>query len=326
MRQVLGGVLVAVVFGVAAWWWYGGHALPPSDPELTIVSVGAPPAGKDWPQVNTLAPVHAALQGSNPKALLSAMGDAGVQGIWVPSAGQAIGESPGTDTAPLAEWFARALYVEGFAADTLGPEGVIYIAAPDVPEELAQRVLARAARSILAGSEPPPSDVFPDAFRREQSVEVLVAVKDGPTLRLWRSARDWSTATALSLAAIAARDRWSEREDVLGGPLKDVLPRLTVEVWLLLEDGTIAEGAEPLIDRLITPSHGVGLEQPTRWRYLLPGEVRREGSGLAAFRTLFSQNDLPPDRLFRSDRRLYRFVAKTVSVDAPGSEAAPVED
>ena len=41
------------------------------------------------------------------------------------------------------------------------------------PVVISDRVLARVARGILEGSDPPPMDAFPEELTEEQSVEVL---------------------------------------------------------------------------------------------------------------------------------------------------------
>ena len=108
----------------------------------------------------------------------------------------------------------------------------------------------------------------------------------------------------------------------MGGPLEARLGELDVEVALLLDDGTFDPSAISLIDTLVKPEHGVGYEQPSRWRYLLPGATFAEASPTKAFEFLFRDNGLPEDSFHRADIRLYRLVMRTLSVDQGSADSS----
>jgi hypothetical protein len=176
-------------------------------------------------------------------------------------------------------------------------------------------VLARVARGILEGNEPPPLDAFPAELTEPQPVEVLVMLVSGRGPRLWRSARSPSLADGVVTAAVAARKRWEERVETMGGPLGERLDQLDVHVALLFDDGTFDRDAISLIDVLVKPRHGVAYEQPARWRYLLPKATQNAETPSDAYRRLFRDNGLPEDSFGRRDLRLYRMRMETVSVD-----------
>jgi hypothetical protein len=190
-------------------------------------------------------------------------------------------------------------------------------------EEVHRLALARAARQILGGAPKPPIGYFPASLREVRSVEVMVLLRDRGNARLWRSARAGSIASALVMAAEAARERWSERADALGGALQKTLPRLDVEVSILIEDGTYLDRRPVFLASALHEDHGVGFEQGGKWRYLLPGRVRALGEGARdkAFPALFEENSLPPGAFDRADVRLYRLRVHPLAT-SPASKAA----
>jgi len=132
---------------------------------------------------------------------------------------------------------------------------------------------------------------------------------------LWRSARGTSIARALMTAARVARERWREREQAMGGPLSKRLIELDVEVALLSEDGTFVHPQRTLVDRAITPLHGMGFDHRTAWHYLLPNDVRkRKGKPFDALSAQITEQGLPLSILAESDTRVYRFVPLTLGV------------
>ena len=268
--------------------------------------------GTTWVEPESVPEVSTALAGYLTKPLQDAVRGAPLDGLWFrPS----LGASVGPDT-PLASRFGAIAFVPGFAAQVITRDGVLYAPDPrELANELADRVLAKVARRLLQGAEPPPPSSFPAAFRTPDSVEVLVLLREFGQVRLWRSARTGSIADGVVRASVAAAERWRQRQGAMGGPLEERLPLLDVEVAILIDDGTLVEKSPTFIDRAVTPRHGVGYEQPGRWRYLLPRATLRAGSPSKAFRQLFRDNDLPEDSFTRPDLRLYRFVMQTLSVD-----------
>jgi hypothetical protein len=277
-----------------------------------IVALMSPPSGTGWKSTDAYPAVSEAVRGTDPVRLRDALAAAGLQGLWVP----VTPESPSGPELPLADRFSAGGVVRGFRGKLLTTEGLLYLVdETEWPVVLSDRVLARVARGILEGSAAPPLDAFPEELTKPQAVEVLVMLSGGRGPQLWRSARAQSIAEALVTASLAARERWEERRETMGGPLGDRLDLLDVEVALLFDDGSFEPGAVSLIDALVKPEHGVAYEQPSRWRYLLPRAARTSDTPTDAYRRLFRDNGLPEESFGRSDLRLYRLRLQTVSVD-----------
>lgn len=277
-----------------------------------VVALVPPPRGLDWGDVKDHPTVDDAVRGLDPDALRRAMDEAGFDALWVGVTPEA-SWGPGL---PLVDRLAAGGVIRGFRGVYLSPEGMLYaVDKTEWPESLTSRALAPVARQILQGSKPAPLDAFPAALTRRQAVEVLVLLRGSAGVRLWRSARAESIAEGLNTAALAARKRWDERSETMGGPLEDRLDQLDVEVALLFDDGTLDGRAVSLIDALVKPLHGVAYEQPARWRYLLPTATHDAKTPSDAYRQLFRDNGLPEESFDRADLRLYRLRMKTVSVD-----------
>jgi hypothetical protein len=257
--------------------------------------------------------VLAALEGGDAERLRAAMREAEVDALLLDAASPAAEDS-------LAGRFGRYASVPGFRGLHLAPTAALY--APDPTAALSEahrKALARVARGLLRGARPPRITSFPEPLRRLQPVEVMVLVRQGPRPRLWRSARGNSIARALNTAAVVARKRWFEREQAMGGPIDELLPRMRVEVALLADDGTIGATEPAFIDRVFTPEHGVAYERKGAWRYQLPAATREAGQGRAsvAYRQLFSDDGLPPDSFGAPEVRLYRLLVDTLAVSEP---------
>ena len=307
--------LLVGALAVAGAWVFWRQALRPPPLSLAkwngVVAVAPAPPGLDWTPVDQLPEVDDALLGTSPDALREALSRAGVRGLWVPSS-----PGPSTGDMPLEERFSSGAIVRGFRGEALTETGLLYVVDNlEWDPVLVDRVLARVARGILEGSTPPPLDAFPSPLTEPQPVEVLVVLMSGRGPRLWRSARSPSMADGVITAALAARKRWEERAETMGGPLRERLNELDVHVAFLFDDGTFDRSAVPLIDALVKPGHGVAYEQPSRWRYLLPRTTHDADTPTDAFRRLFRDNGLPEDSFERRDLRLYRMRMQTVSVD-----------
>lgn len=283
-----------------------------------MVAVAPIPGGLEWTPIDAVPGVAAALDGTDPATLQVALDESDLEAIWVPVSL----DRPWGRREPLAQRFSAGGIVPGFRGVYLTPNGLLYaIDRTTWPRAITSAALARAARQILEGGDPPPIDAYPDALRRSQAVEVLVLLRSDEGPRLWRSARAQSIAEGLNTAALAARTRWDERRETMGGPLGERLDDMDVEVALLFDDGTIDPAANSLIDALYKPAHGVGYQQPTRWRYLLPAATHDGRSPTDAYRELFVDNGLPAESFNREDLRLYRSRMHTVSRD-PGQGSA----
>jgi hypothetical protein len=305
-------VLLGVVGTLVVWWQSrpepSGLLLRRKD----IVAVASPPLGVDWEPLDAHPAVREAVRGVDPDRLRDALSRAGLRGIWVAVTAEA---RSGAEL-PLLDRFSSGDVVPGFRAEVLAREGLLYVIDDtEWPVALSDRVLARVARGILEGSAPPPLDAFPAELTQPQAIEVLVLLSGGRGPRLWRSARAQSIAEGLITASLAARERWEERSETMGGPLGERLDQLDVEVAFLIDDGTFEPPAISLIDALVTPQHGVAYQQPARWRYLLPQATRATGSPSDAYRRLFRENGLPEESFDRRDLRLYRVRMQTVSID-----------
>ncbi len=305
-------VLVGVV-GAGLLWQRSRSVAPEQLLQWSnVVALVSPPSGLDWDEARAHPAVEEAVRGVDPDRLREVMKEAGLDGLWVAVTPDA---ATGAEL-PLADRFASGGVVRGFRGEVLTTAGLLYVIDDTSwPVVLSDRVLARVARRILEGSAPPPLDAFPEALSKRQAVEVLVLLTGGRGARLWRSARAQSIAEGLITASLAARERWEERTETMGGPLEDRLDQLDVHVALLFDDGTFGPNAASLIDALVKAEHGVAYEQPARWRYLLPRRTQAADTPTDAYRRLFRDNALPEDSFERKDLRLYRLRMQTVSVD-----------
>ncbi|MBT8453590.1 MAG: hypothetical protein KJO40_16620 [Deltaproteobacteria bacterium] len=306
-------VLVLLVAGALVLW---RQSRPEASAALVqwtgIAALVAPPADLTWERVDAYPEVKKAVEGSDPVRLREALQASGLRGLWVGVSAQA---RTGAHL-PLRERLANGAVVRGFRGAVLTTEGLLYVVDETKwPVVISDRVLARVARRVLEGSDPPPMEAFPGELLEEQAVEVLIVLSSGSGPRLWRSARAHSIAEGLVTASLAARERWEERAETMGGPLGERLDQLDIEVAFLFDDGTFAPGATSLIDTLVKPQHGVAYEQPSRWRYLLPRATHRADSPTDAYEELFRVNGLPEDSFERKDLRLYRVRMQTVSID-----------
>jgi hypothetical protein len=208
--------------------------------------------------------------------------------------------------------------IDGLRGLQLSPSIALYALEPLASLPAAQRsALAVVARRVVSGERSPQVASFPEPLRRVYPVEVMVLLREGDQARLWRSARGSSLARALLTAAEVARERWHEREQAMGGPLDRLLPRLQVEVSLLIDDGTVAVRDPAFIDRVFFPAHGVGYERKGAWRYLLPDDTAELGRASAAYRKLFADDGLPVDSFDRHELRLYRLRVYPLAVSPP---------
>ncbi len=180
-------------------------------------------------------------------------------------------------------------------------------------------IVARAARQIVGGSTLPPMRSFPEPLRRSQNVEVMVMLRQGERPRLWRSARGGSIARALITAASVARERWVDRETAMGGSIDERLPSMSVEVYLLEEDGTLGDRTNGFMERMFGPHHGVAFEDRGSWHYLTPEATveRGRGSVRRAYLELFDDQGYTRESWDRPDLRFYRLVARPVGTSPP---------
>jgi len=318
---VVAAVVVALLAGAAVI--LGGRALPGwelLEPELRdrgdVLFLG----GRDLERLASgttrvrreaqIPGAAAALAGRVGRTFSDALRAAGVARVVVDARGGTAGR---TSSPSVADRLRAFDHIDGLAAHTLSPVAGIYeVTAPhEVPPHIGD-AMARVARELLLGARPPRIGSFPEVVRRARpAAEVLLVVREEGRAKLWRSARSATIARGLLTAAQAARARWGEREQALGGPIESALARCDVELALLEEDGTLTEGASPFVDRVFTPVHGVGYERRGAWRYHLPEQAHaRAGTkGTSAFRALFEEHGVAPAEGFAlRNVRLYRLV------------------
>jgi hypothetical protein len=224
---------------------------------------------------------------------------------------------------------ARLQHVEGLRGLALSPALAVYAPAGNVAfSEKERTALVYVARALLRGAREPSLSSFPPSLRRVESVEVMVALSPpGGSRLLWRSTRGTSIPRALMAATRVARDRWHEREATMGGPLRDKLATLEVEVSLLVEDGTLASSEAAFVDRAITSQHGIGFDFRSDWHYLMPPDVQKRGGGspYRALTQLGSDYAVSPAALARPETRIYRFVTELVGVSPPSAKTAAIQ-
>jgi len=279
------------------------------DADLDVLAAG----GTRIVPVSDAPEVARALAQTDPEVLGRALDSGGFAGLLVDGRERGSLDADATLEARLRAYG----FVPSLRGVYLAPAAALYLRAehPQVRGPVGEAA-ARVARAIVAGQSPPRVTLFPEPLRRIGSVEVMVLLRRGGRPRLWRSARGSSIARALTTAAIVARQRWQEREQAMGGPIDRALPRMDVEVSLLLDDGSLGSRRPAFLDRVITERHGVAYERTGAWRYLLPAATRRagEGSAIRAYAQLFEDSGLPPDSLQRADLRLYRLVMRRVGL------------
>jgi hypothetical protein len=276
--------------------WAGLHASG-----ATLTPVSASPA------------VAASLDAGDPAALVAAMVQAGVHGLLVETL------PPGASGHPLRGRLARFARLPGLQGVFFAESAALYALDPVRDwSPVLRDGLAELTRRLLGGAEPPRTSSFPEPVRRLDPVEVMVLLRSGSQPRLWRSARGSSFARALLTAADVARQRWIERSQALGGPIQQMLPRLTVEVALLQDDGEIGVRNASFVDRVVKPLHGIGYERKGSWHYLLPEAAHSGGRrASAAFQQLFRDDGLSEDSLDNRDLRPYRLAVQSIGVSEP---------
>jgi hypothetical protein len=282
------------------------------------------PDGTTLRPVTEFPEVEAALQGSDEDALATALDGAHVGGILVD------GRAPsGPEDRSLGARLGRYEPFEVLGGSFLAPIAALYLPRSElVIRPPLDEALAHVARSIIEGARPPHVRSFPEPLRRIRSVEVMVMLEDHGRPRLWRSARGSSIARALLTAAVVARQRWTEREAAMGGPIERALPNLDVIVYLLDEDGTLGSRSQAFVDRVFSDQHGVAFDEHGPWHYLLPDATRErgEGSAVRAYGALFSDSDMPEDSLANANVRLYRMLARVLARSAATRTAVrPIE-
>lgn len=268
-----------------------------------------------------LGEVNARLSARDGYALSRALAAAGCRGIVVDARPSSVSLASGS----VAERMARYARVEGFSGAYLSPRAAFYTLDPLREWSPALRSgVAEVARRLLAGAASPRLTSFPEALRRVEPVEVMVLLRSGKTPRLWRSARGSSFARALVTAASVARKRWLEREQAMGGPIDQALPRLTVEVAMLEDDGELGSRDRGFVDRVIGPEHGIAYEHKGAWRYLLPEATHTPKSARPseAYARLLSEDGLPEELFESTELRPYRIAVRVLGA----SEGAPVPE
>jgi len=300
------------------------------DDLLRVHAEGASLASeRDVPELSTL------LDGHDEAAFTEALTTAGFGAILVD--GRERGDE--SDDAQLGPTIRQRLThyaaFETLACNYLAPTAAIYEPRTGlVIEGALSDALAHVARSLLSGAHSPRVSSFPEPLRRIRNVEVMVMLEDRGHPRLWRSARGSSIGRALLTASVVARQRWSERQSAMGGPIDRVLPSLDVSVYLLDEDGTLGARSPAFIESAFTdlagtPEHGVAFDHRGTWRYLLPDATREQGEGSAvrAYRSLFADSDMAEDSFEHDDVRLYRMLARRLALSpATSGRSAPLPD
>lgn len=331
--RVLSALVVLAALGVVVY--AVTHAPLPGTAELehrlenlgTVAVIGGDGSGdllRLRPSETSLrvadGPLAAALSGTDEDALASAIEASHVAALLVD--GRA--PRPAEDTS-LAARLSRYEALEVLGGSFLTPIAAVYVPRTElVIRPPLDEGLAHVARALIGGARPPEVRSFPEPLRRIRSVEVMVMLEEHGRARLWRSARGSSIARALMTASVVARQRWTEREAAMGGPLSRELPELDVVVYLLDEDGTLDNRTPAFVDRVFTPLHGVAFDEHGPWHYLLPDATRErgEGSAVRAYASLFSDSDMPEDSLSNENVRLYRMLARELA-RSPAPSGAP---
>lgn len=269
------------------------------------------PEGTVLVPVSSHPSVSLALEGRDEEILATAIEEADLGGLLIDGRTPAPAEDD-----RLGARLSRYQPLEVMGGSFLAPIAAVYLPRSElVVRPPLDEALAHVARAIVEGARPPRVRSFPEPLRRIRSVEVMVMLEERGRARLWRSARGSSIARALLTAAVVARQRWTEREAAMGGPIERALPNMDVIVYLLDEDGTLGSRSPAFVDRVFTPEHGVAFDEHGPWHYLLPDATheRGEGSAVRAYGALFEDSDMPEESLANTNVRLYRMLARELA-------------
>ncbi len=262
--------------------------------------------------------IKTALQSRDTQHLHQALRVAGVEAVAVVGEGVAR-SSP----------FALGELRQGFRGHYLSPKVRVLELweDPQLPEQQGH-VLGEAARRMLLGQ---PAGALasaldaPAAFKGSpRPVEVMLIIRVDGEPRLWRSTRGASIPRALIRLIPQVRQRWKQRGRTLGGPLVSVVQRATVEVHLLIDDGTLGSLNEAFLTRVVTPEHGVGYEYKGSWHYLPSERVRTFPNPTKALSSLLSREGLSELQL-RPDVRYYRFRSILLGSSLARADASEAE-
>ena len=278
---------------------------------LVVLGDAVPQKTRGTTFARVTEPIQNALEQNDAAALVRLLDAAKVSGLLLSD--RSLEPAPPTD---LAGRLAASEWITGLRAVQLSERASLFAVdrAEPIDRATARRVLAPAARKILKGVPAPDLAAFPESLRTRRQCEILILLRERGRPLLWRSARATTVARAFTLAAQAARQRWTERLASSAGALSTRLDGLDVEVWSLIDDGTLKVSHPAALTGLLTSAHGVGFEQPGRWRYVLPEQLAVQSPQRALAR-LFADNDLDEDSLSRPDVRVYRFVSRQLSAD-----------
>lgn len=309
------------------WWRASARISKVLEPYGSVAIVGEPAwseqAGSRAHPVTASPALAAALASGSAAKVRNAMGSAGVDALALAAPTKVDASTPGGvagGARSVVDRLRAGAYTPPLRGAHFDPEIAVYTGeSAGEGFEVQGATLGAVARAILGGAEPPRNEAFPESLRRFGNVEVCVVIKHGNDARLWRSARGSSVARALVLATSAARDRWREREKAMGGPLATLLPRLTVEVLLFEDDGTLASADPTFLDAVVTKEHGIAYTRKNGWRYTMPNAIRRDGPEAVrkALDKLLTDDGLSDAALRSGELRLYRFAVRTLSVSAP---------
>lgn len=273
--------------------------------------MGAVPSlkGIETVAVEDAQSIDAALGASDASALIAALGQQQIGAVLI---GHMTHKVPSES---IASALIKRSSIPGLRGLYLSPEMAAYGPAEPVRfDPTVSAALAHVARSILGGAKPPRVESFPPDARAAHNVEVMVMLRADKTPRLWRSARAGSVAQGLVTAASVARQRWAERASVMGGDIDRALLALSVEVSLLVDDGTIARPTEAFVNRVVSDDQGVGFEDKGEWRYSLPEPNEQAMKPYAALLDLLRMNGKNEDYLREDGVRVYRFNVERVAV------------
>ncbi len=197
--------------------------------------------------------------------------------------------------------------VPGFVSARVSSDCVAYTKAErwDALGERELAALEKVMRGIFRGETPPQLSSFPGAMRQKREVELLVLLRLGGELRMWRSARRSSVASAALTVASAIRDRWRSRRAFMQEDLADVAETIDIEIWRMEDEGTVLVESLAEVEGLLPPRFGIGVEHQNGWSYRLPELVQREP--VAITEKLLEEDEIDPLDLGIGAPRLYRF-------------------
>lgn len=278
--------------------------------EGTWLRIGAAPNCNAWAP-NALSQPSSMAAIDSTEALVAWLKSKGARGVLMERS-----EQPASDT-PEPAWLRQMRSVErvqGMVGARFSSRCAAYqLETPRaVLSSKELEVLVQVMRGIFKGHEPPQPSSFPEAMQKKEEVELLVILRLDGELRMWRSTRRSSMASAALTLGVAIRDRWQSRRAFMQEDLADAVDRLVIELWRVEDAGTLVVENLVEVQDLVPPRYGIGVEHHSGWSYRLPEVLVKDPSAVTG--DMLKTDEVDARELGVGTPRLYRL--RLVELDA----------